>query len=36
MSVWSIVFALCMLVEGDVSEKAASVSLVNCVQSAFL
>ena len=26
----------CMYVGGDVSEKAAPVSLVNCVQSAFL
>ena len=32
----NIVFSVCTLVGGDVSEKTVSVSLVNCVQSAFL
>ena len=32
----NIMLAVCMLLGGDVSEKEASVSLVNCVQSAFL
>ena len=32
----NIILAVCMLVGGDVSEKAASVSLVNCVPSALL
>ena len=31
-----IVFAVCMSGGGRMSEKAASVSVVNCVQSAFL
>ena len=32
----NIVIAVSMLVGGDVSERAATVSLVNCGQSAFL
>ena len=32
----NIVFAVCMLLGSDVSEKAASESLRNYVQSAFL
>ena len=32
----NIVLAACMLAGVDVIEKAASVSLVNCVQSDFL
>ena len=30
------VFAVCMSSDGRMSEKAASVSAVNCVQFAFL
>ena len=30
------VFAVCMIGGGRMSEKAVSVSLVNCVQFAFL
>ena len=44
LSVWSIKFvnivlailAVCILVEGNVYEKAASVSFVNCIPSDFL
>ena len=38
LSVWGIMFVnivsdVCMLVGGDVSKKAAVMSLVNCIQS---
>ena len=32
----NIMFVVCILVGGDMYEKAASVSLLNCLQLAFL
>ena len=35
LSAWRMMFAVCMSGGGRMSEKAASVSVVNCVQFAF-
>ena len=36
LSAWRMMFVMCMSGGGRISEEAASVSIVNCVQFAFL